>query len=204
MRGGTVAQRRARFVCSLALGAAIAPACLITTNLDGLTEPSRRGDGGDGDGGGGGGDGDVTPLDAMQVLEPCAAGLVRCGDAGACVDVDGGDKSNCGACGMVCPNRCAAGLCHVCVSQGEHGVAHLACPPGTVVREFVFESYGQPRGTCGAFTKAVCDAPMTANAVEGLCQDQPSCDIAVENGTFGPDPCVGTSKTLDVEVVCAP
>jgi hypothetical protein len=148
----------------------------------------------------------------------CGAGYTLVN--GACVDVNECLNSPCNV-NATCTNApgsyscaCNAGftgdgaLCTpvpsdgTCGSTNEAGTIQLTCPAGSVIQQVVFASYGTPTGSCGAFALGSCNASSSASTVSSLCVGQQSCTVSADNSVFG-DPCMGTAKTLDVQVACA-
>lgn len=183
-------------------------ACLLTTDLDGLTggtasdaasavdAPADRAVDGRADAPSPSGDAarDVVVVDAFD------------GGADATCSPDlSTDPNNCGTCGRICDKGpCALGACNSCATANENTAAKIECSSGLVVRKVVFASYGQPAGSCGAFTKSsTCNADTSVSVVEATCLGKPSCLVTASNEVFG-DPCVGEFKALYVQVACGP
>lgn len=79
----------------------------------------------------------------------------------------------------------------------------LACKSGTITG-VSFASYGDATGKCGNYTAGSCDASATMAIVGKACIGKPSCTLGADRTLFG-DPCVGTVKTLKVQVSgCTP
>ena len=91
----------------------------------------------------------------------------------------------------------------VCASVAEAAKATLSCPQGQIINSVTFASFGNPTGTCGNFAKGTCDAKASLTRVQSICVGRNSCSVPAAIGTFG-DPCNGTTKSLDVQVTCAP
>lgn len=87
-------------------------------------------------------------------------------------------------------------------AKGIAPQVHLRCDDGQVISAITFASYGNPRGSCGNFSKGTCDAPSSLSVVSKACQGRNRCDINVSSATFSHDPCQGTSKTLVVQAEC--
>nr|ABV32546.1 beta-galactosidase protein 1 [Prunus persica] len=81
--------------------------------------------------------------------------------------------------------------------------AHLWCPPGQVISDIKFASYGLPQGTCGSFQEGSCHAHKSYDAPKRNCIGKQSCSVAVAPEVFGGDPCPGSTKKLSVEAVCS-
>lgn len=47
--------------------------------------------------------------------------------------------------------------------------AHLWCPPGQVISDIKFASYGLPQGTCGSFQEGSCHAHKSYDAPKRVC-----------------------------------
>jgi hypothetical protein len=90
-----------------------------------------------------------------------------------------------------------------CDTAGENGSVNLSCPTGKAITEIVFASYGTPTGTCGGYAVGSCNAQSSRSVVESRCLGQASCTVPASAATFG-DPCVGTAKSLTVQIVCGP
>ncbi|CAB4318621.1 unnamed protein product [Prunus armeniaca] len=81
--------------------------------------------------------------------------------------------------------------------------AHLWCPPGQVISDIKFASYGLPQGTCGSFQEGSCHAHKSYDAPKRNCIGKQSCSVTVAPEVFGGDPCPGSTKKLSVEAVCS-
>ena len=90
----------------------------------------------------------------------------------------------------------------VCGSAGENTDLTLQCPPGGVIGDVLFASYGTPNGTCGHFQIFNCSSPNSMSTVQKACVGKSSCKIHVSNDDFGGDPCFDIVKHLDVQVTC--
>jgi cysteine-rich repeat protein len=75
------------------------------------------------------------------------------------------------------------------------------CPPGEVIVEVLFASYGLPSGDCGTFKQESCHAAISKARVEQLCLQKNSCKLDAKNEIYG-DPCGGKDKRLFVELRC--
>lgn len=91
----------------------------------------------------------------------------------------------------------------ICATATEHNDATLTCPAGQTIAQIVFASYGNPGGSCGAFTTdASCDASTSTSVVQSACLGKNTCTITADNGSF-PDPCSGIQKSLAIEARCS-
>ncbi|XP_002730587.1 rhamnose-binding lectin-like [Saccoglossus kowalevskii] len=70
----------------------------------------------------------------------------------------------------------------------------------------VSANYGRTDGasTCphAAVSDTDCHSPTSLSVVQSACEGNNACSITLTGTTFGPDPCVGTYKYLEVEVEC--
>lgn len=89
----------------------------------------------------------------------------------------------------------------VCGTADEGSSTTLSCPDGEIIDSVVFASYGNPEGTCGAFTLGDCQSGSSKSMVQSLCVGRRACTVPAANATFG-DPCNSTVKNLAVEVQC--
>jgi len=89
-----------------------------------------------------------------------------------------------------------------CGSTTEGSNTTLACPPGTVISQVTFASFGSPTGTCGKYILGTCHAGSSKWVVESQCLLKQSCEIYPNVHEFG-DPCFATPKTFAAQVVCA-
>ncbi|CAH1798386.1 unnamed protein product [Owenia fusiformis] len=105
--------------------------------------------------------------------------------------------------------------------EGDH--LHIRCPEGTTI-SVQFAQYGRqipshqlcpPRssGGQGQHSSNVkvnwnedtnCISPSSLQVLLDECQDQRKCHVQASTPTFGPDPCRGTSKYLEVAYKCRP
>lgn len=93
-----------------------------------------------------------------------------------------------------------------CVTSAPEGVTvTLSCAAGgaAVISNVSFASFGTPFGNCGNFFAGTCAAPGSAAAVAAACVGRASCEVPVESGFFGGDPCLGTPKQLSAQVACS-
>jgi len=86
----------------------------------------------------------------------------------------------------------------LCATANEGSNAVLTAPAGTVITGIVFASYGNPNGSCGAYTLGTCHATNSMSIVSSLAIGQTSVSIPADNGLFG-DPCNGTAKRLYIQ-----
>lgn len=84
-----------------------------------------------------------------------------------------------------------------CTVANEGDVASLSCPPGSVVSDILFASYGNPTGTCEGFQSGSCESPASRQIVENACLGQPGCSVPASSELFG-DPCPGQPKRLAI------
>jgi len=142
----------------------------------------------------------------------CNSGYANCnGVAGDGCEIDTvTDPNNCGGCNIVCPGGtiCDTGSCVTSTIEcsetaNESQSISLNCPPGLVIRQITFASYGTPNGSCGAFTLGGCNNSDSVPITSSFCLNQSSCSFPSNNATFG-DPCEFTGKHMYVQVACAP
>jgi hypothetical protein len=118
------------------------------------------------------------------------------------------------ACGSCCGTTCGAGTTCIsgtcqttppstspCGTAPENSSATLTCPAGTTIQKVLYASYGLPNGTCGSFTNGTCHANNSIDVVTAACVGKSTCTVGADNTTFG-DPCVGTVKRMDIQVLC--
>jgi len=86
----------------------------------------------------------------------------------------------------------------LCATANENSNAVLTAPAGTVITGIVFASYGNPNGSCGAYTLGSCHATNSMSIVSSLAIGQTTVSIPANNGLFG-DPCNGTAKRLYIQ-----
>jgi len=89
-----------------------------------------------------------------------------------------------------------------CGTASEGATLNLSCPPLQTIRSITFASYGNPTGACGSFTPGPCNASSSSSVVSAACLNKMSCSLSASNTSFG-DPCSGTTKRLNVQVICA-
>jgi hypothetical protein len=71
-------------------------------------------------------------------------------------------------------------------SIGQTRPVQLACS-GSVISSIDFASYGQPTGTCGAYSVGSCHVASSMAVVQALCLNRSSCLIPLTS--FGAAPC---------------
>ena len=91
----------------------------------------------------------------------------------------------------------------VCGSAAQNKTLSLACPAGQTITSITFASFGTPKGTCGGYTLGSCNSTNSKSIVSTACLGKASCSVPSTTTAFGGNPCPGTSKTLDVQVLCA-
>ncbi|XP_039686051.1 beta-galactosidase 7 [Medicago truncatula] len=90
-----------------------------------------------------------------------------------------------------------------CANAYENKTLELSCH-GRSISDIKFASFGNPQGTCGAFTKGSCESNNEAlSLVQKACVGKESCSIDVSEKTFGATNCGNMVKRLAVEAVCA-
>jgi hypothetical protein len=87
-----------------------------------------------------------------------------------------------------------------CSTTSEGGSVGDTAPPGMVFNRVDFSSYGNPDGSCGAFTFGWCNAG-SSNGYNPT--PTTSYSVAANNGTWG-DPCGGTFKRMYVQMSFGP
>ena len=91
----------------------------------------------------------------------------------------------------------------VCGTANESGTVVMTAPAGTVFISVQFASYGNPTGTCGAFSLGGCHAANSVSIVSGyLIGNGGTINIPATNAVFG-DPCFGTAKRLYVQATAS-
>lgn len=94
----------------------------------------------------------------------------------------------------------------LCTSdQAEGANVTLSCPgdSSNTIVDVAFASFGTPTGECGSFAvNASCNAANTSAVISALCVGQHSCTIPSSDTVYG-DPCYGTVKHLNAQLVCA-
>src|SRR5437762_5229975 len=68
--------------------------------------------------------------------------------------------------GVQCDQAAAGGS--ICGTANENSSMTLSCPSGTIT-SIEFASYGNPDGTCGAFTQGSCHAASSLSVVSSAC-----------------------------------
>ncbi|KAL3518368.1 hypothetical protein ACH5RR_020957 [Cinchona calisaya] len=80
---------------------------------------------------------------------------------------------------------------------------NLGCPnPNGVIAEIKFAGFGNPKGSCGSFSRGDCNSNQALSIVQKACLGKRQCSIDVSIDTFS-DPCPKKTKTLAVEFTCA-
>ena len=91
----------------------------------------------------------------------------------------------------------------VCGTAAENGTVAMIAPVGKVFTSVQFASYGNPDGTCGAFSLGACHATNSKSIVEGyLIGNGGTVNIPATNAVFG-DPCLGTGKRLYIQATAS-
>jgi len=91
----------------------------------------------------------------------------------------------------------------VCQDVAEGGTATFTCPAGSYLYAFQNATYGNGTGTCGeAIYHGTCDSANSYSTLENACLGRNSCSVAVNNTSFGGDPCPGTAKRLKAIAWC--
>ena len=97
----------------------------------------------------------------------------------------------------------------ICEHNGNSGLESISCAgkPGTYL-DIEFAHYGRTaRGICvhptlpSTYTGCTNGVGNPWMIVRRLCQGKASCRLQAHNSVFG-DPCVGTTKYLEVEYMC--
>ena len=115
-------------------------------------------------------------------------------DAPKCADTSLGVVANCESAGT--SNLCG-------MTQNQDDKLTLSCPPGTIIADIPFASYGTPGGSCPNPQKGTCDSPNNG-VVKAACLGKSQCTIAASDDTFQNNPCPAMIKNLAVRAVCAP
>ena len=94
-----------------------------------------------------------------------------------------------------------------CATAPENATATVSCPPGAVITDVRFASFGTPVGACGGFDHGDCHADASAAVAAAACLGQPSCSVPATATTFGGDSCTdddaaAAPKSLALEVRC--
>ena len=93
----------------------------------------------------------------------------------------------------------------VCTTIEEFRHDSIACPPGTVIDQILFASFGNPTGACGDMQEGSCHGLGTRARLSMKCIGHSSCFIAVTNEALGNEcPFTKERKVLKVEALCRP
>lgn len=87
-------------------------------------------------------------------------------------------------------------------SENKHPSVELQCPQDQAISSVEFASYGNPAGNCDAHSIGACHSAASKSVVEKACLGRRGCSVSVSSGSFGGDPCPGTSKSLLVSASC--
>lgn len=93
-----------------------------------------------------------------------------------------------------------------CGQAAESNSLALSCADQShKITAVTFAAFGTVTGSCGpsGFKRGTCDAKEAAQVVTKACVGKQSCTVEASSSTFGGDPCVGTVKSLAIEVSCA-
>ncbi|KAJ4821769.1 hypothetical protein Tsubulata_035972 [Turnera subulata] len=89
-----------------------------------------------------------------------------------------------------------------CANTNENHVLELSCH-SKPISAIKFASYGDPKGTCGAFQKGTCEGANDALSIlQNACVGKETCTIDVSEKTFGSSNCGKITKRLAVEIAC--
>jgi Galactose binding lectin domain/Domain of unknown function (DUF4082) len=108
-----------------------------------------------------------------------------------------------GACGATGYCTSASANTSACGSGAEGSNVTLTCPAGQVATRVAFASYGTPTGACGSFVASSCNSTNSVSVVSSACLGKATCTVAATNTGFGGDPCAGTYKRLNAQLVCS-
>ncbi|XP_052173349.1 beta-galactosidase-like [Diospyros lotus] len=89
-----------------------------------------------------------------------------------------------------------------CGNAYEGNKLELSCQGGKVISDVRFASFGDPKGSCGAFRKGHCESPNSLSVVQEACLGRESCTIDASEWTFQPNGCKILTKRLAVELAC--
>ncbi|KAJ3680253.1 hypothetical protein LUZ60_016531 [Juncus effusus] len=87
----------------------------------------------------------------------------------------------------------------ICASVEKGQTLSLSCPAGGRISKIEFASYGNVKGTCGAFEKGTCESKDAFNAVNESCVGKESCEVVVKEETVGASGC-GDGETIKLAV----
>ncbi|PKI68929.1 hypothetical protein CRG98_010688, partial [Punica granatum] len=91
----------------------------------------------------------------------------------------------------------------ICGNTYEGNALELSCQAGSLISEVRFLSFGNPKGSCGAYEKGTCEASNAASFIKKACLGKESCSIEVSENVLGPTGCHMTEKNmLAIEAVC--
>ncbi|KAK4780301.1 hypothetical protein SAY87_016407 [Trapa incisa] len=89
------------------------------------------------------------------------------------------------------------------VSSKEKGAeVHLKCPENTKINAVNFASFGNPAGSCGAYSLGSCHYPASMSVIVNVCLNKNECRVEIAREDFSKELCPGTTKKLTVEAVC--
>ncbi|XVF61085.1 hypothetical protein PTKIN_Ptkin08bG0101000 [Pterospermum kingtungense] len=80
---------------------------------------------------------------------------------------------------------------------------HLKCPKNTLISNVKFASFGNPTGSCGAYSNGKCHDPNSVRVVKKVCLGKNECTIQLTEENFDKSLCPGTTKKLAVKAVCS-
>ncbi|OWM74486.1 hypothetical protein CDL15_Pgr003989 [Punica granatum] len=91
----------------------------------------------------------------------------------------------------------------ICGNTYEGNTLDLSCQGGSLISEIRFLSFGNPKGSCGAYEKGTCEAYNAASVIKKACLGKQSCSIEVSENVLGPTGCHMTEKNmLAIEAIC--
>lgn len=82
-------------------------------------------------------------------------------------------------------------------------VLQLTCPESSVISSIKFASYGNPSGSCGAYSAGNCHYSNTNFVIEKACLSKNGCTVPLSGESFPNDLCPGITKSLAVEATCS-
>ncbi len=89
-----------------------------------------------------------------------------------------------------------------CGTADEGKPLTLQCPPGMVIEQITFASYGTPTGSCETAERGECHAFASEREVENRCLDRNRCEVPATSRAFY-DACPGTAKELSAAATCS-
>eukprot|EP00729_Bicosta_minor_P002163 gene2163-12655_t len=96
-------------------------------------------------------------------------------------------------------------LVRVCATMQELQHRSINCPPGSVIDQIPFASFGNPKGACGDMKVGSCHGLGTRARLSMQCIGRESCGITISDETLGNEcPFNEALKELRVEVLCRP